>query len=232
MFWANLTAFALQAQALAAALIASMVEASGADPAAVQVVGFSTDCDMEPGCCDHTLPGCCAPTTQIGTSHQIKITPEFLASLAAPEDLLDCYLSLDEIMNNPGAEALYLGLIASMIESTGANPGDVQISGISTDCDDDNTGCNGPCAGNQGLLGTQHAIEMDTEFVKTLGTPAQLADCYLSMNELMQDPEGYLLVQTMIAAQAATLGIPAEDISISGFSTDCDEVRSRADQKT
>ena len=37
MFWANLTAFALQAQALAAALIASMVEASGADPAAVQV---------------------------------------------------------------------------------------------------------------------------------------------------------------------------------------------------
>ena len=58
----------------------------------------------------------------------------------------DCYLSNEEIGQDPEAMAFAWGLIQVQAEQAGVSPSDIELTGIHTDCDRE-IGCDGPCGG-------------------------------------------------------------------------------------
>ena len=81
----------------------------------------------------------------------------------------------------------------------------------------------------QGCSQVPHAaagmtVETTPEFVNSLGGPGFLDDCYITVEEYNSNANAQALVDAFIATQAATLGIPASSIAVSGISTDDDDV--------
>jgi hypothetical protein len=191
------------AAAFATQFIAATAAQLGVDPSQINVNGFSTDNDSTPGCSGSSG----------ATGLTIHISDEFAATLGSSAAFADCWLTTDEINTDPEAAAFVASFVAATAVQLGVDPAAIQIAGISTD-GDSTPGC--------GSSGQQMTLNMDPAYIASLGTPEQLADCYLSMAEIQSDPEALALATQFIAATAAQLGLDPSTIKIAGFSTDGD----------
>jgi poly(3-hydroxybutyrate) depolymerase len=145
---------------------------------------------------------------------------DYVSSLGDDLAFADCWLSPEEIASDPQAAAFAASFIAGTAASLGIDPAKIQVDGISTD-GDTTPGC-GPQDGPVDLSQTV-SLRVDPEFIASLGTSAQLSDCYLSMEEIATDPEALAIAEQFIAATAAQFGVDVSQISVAGFSTDGDD---------
>ena len=92
----------------------------------------------------------------------------------------------------------------------------VQVNGIHTD-NDQVVGCNTP------TVGGGFTINVDDDYLATLGDSSALADCMIDADEIARDPEAAAMVQAIIEAQAVTLGVDPSTIQITALHTDGDQ---------
>ena len=158
-----------------------------------------------------------APPAQGGVT--IGISPEYLGSLGSSDALSDCFLSAEEILSDPEAQAFANAFILATAAQLGVDPSQVTVNAITTD-GDPTPGCQ--TAGPDQTAGM--TIYVDPAYQAELGTDEAFADCWLTPDEISVDPEAMLFANSFIEATAAQLGVPPEAITINGMSTDGDSI--------
>ncbi len=152
------------------------------------------------------------PGGGVGNSLTVHVDPDYLASLGDPDAFADCYLTPEEIANDPDAAALAASFIATTAASLGVDPSTITLSGISTDSD--------PAPGCQGsALNGGMAVTVDDTYANTLGDANAFADCWLSPEEQATDPDAAAFVDAFIQSTAAQLGVDPSTIQMGGIST-------------
>jgi hypothetical protein len=93
----------------------------------------------------------------------------------------------------------------------------VQLTGIHTD-NDQVIGC-----GDSNTVGGGFSVTVDDDYLASLGSSDALADCMIDADEIASDPEAAAMVQAIVEAQAAALGVDPSTITITGLHTDGDD---------
>jgi hypothetical protein len=195
-----------EAAAFAANFIRATAAQLGVDPSLISVSGISTDGDTTPGCAGGSVSGM-----------TINVDPAYTATLGTDAAFADCWLSADEIASDPEAAAFAASFIATTAASLGVDPSLISVSGISTD-GDTTPGC------ASGQLGQVVVISLSPEFASSLGTDEAFEDCWLTVDEIASDPQAAVFAAQFIAVTAASLGIDASAIILTGISTDYDNI--------
>ena len=177
------------AAALAASFIATTAAQLGVEPSMINMNSISLDNDQIPGCAPGF--GTNKPSTTSGVT--LQISQDFADNLGSDVAFADCWLSEEEIASDPDAAAFAAAFIASTAASLGIEPSAITLSGISTD-GDMSPGCGSPGVGNSLNL------QIGADFASTFGNDEAFADCWLSAQEIANDPE---------AAQFAAADTPA-----------------------
>ena len=196
-----------EAAAFAAAFIQTMAAQMGVDASAVELQGISTDGDDEPGCDGTTTGGAAA-----GGGMVINVTPEFSASMGDDAAFNDCFLTPEEIASDPEAAAFAAAFIASTAASLGIDPATVSLGGIST------AGQPGPgCGTNSAGVGSTTSVVVGDDYAAALADSGGFDDCRLSAAEIAADTEAAALAQAFAETQAAAMGVPVSDITITSI---------------
>lgn len=65
-------------------------------------------------------------------------------------------------------------------------------------------------------------LDLNEEFLQGLGGDDAFADCFLSEEEMLNDPQAALVLQRLIEQQAAAAGLDPSAITLQGIATDGD----------
>ena len=152
----------------------------------------------------------------LGSQVKLDLSSDFASTFGTDEAFADCYLTPEEIAHDPEAALFAATVVAQLAATGGLAPEDISIAGITTD-EDEAPGCQGSV-----VASTMH-IDVSGEFARTFGSRDARVDCYLSPDEIAGDPDAAAFVQAFIEMTAATAGIVADDILVSGITTDGDE---------
>jgi hypothetical protein len=109
---------------------------------------------------------------------------------------------------------MFAAFQAAVAAQMGVDPSQVQLQGVHTD-GDDVVGCGGQ-------VSSGFSLNVDDNYVASLGDSSALADCMLTAQEMAADPEAAAMGEAIIAAQAAALGVDPSTISITAVHTDGD----------
>jgi hypothetical protein len=197
-----------EAAALAASFIATTAAQLGVEPSMINMNSISLDNDQIPGCAPGF--GTNKPSTTSGVT--LQISQDFADNLGSDVAFADCWLSAEEIASDPDAAAFAAAFIASTAASLGIEPSAITLSGISTD-GDMSPGCGSPGVGNSLNL------QIGADFASTFGNDEAFADCWLSAQEIANDPEAAQFAAAFIASTADSMGIDPADLSVGGIST-------------
>jgi hypothetical protein len=137
------------------------------------------------------------------------------ASIASLEE--DCYLTPAEIAADAYAATLsaeYSHYVAGQIGSAGISASDIAVFGFSDD-GDDVPGCNADVTGHTITIGTSD------DFVGSLGNEAAFADCWLSLDEIQNDPDAAAFAAAFIETTAEALNVSPEQVNLNGICVGC-----------
>ena len=206
-----------EAAIFAAAFTQQVAEQMGVPVESVTLSGISTDGNSEPGCDGSTDSG--VSDSAATSTMSVDIHPDFAATLGTDEAFADCYLTPDEIASDPEAAAFAAAFRQSVAASMGVPADSVTLSGISTDGDTEQG-----CAQDGGQASSSLSMAIHPDFATTLGSDEAFADCFLTPEEIASDPEAAAFAAAFTQQIALTAGVPADDVILSGISTDGDNV--------
>ena len=146
----------------------------------------------------------------------LTVSDEYAAALtdAVPGALDDCFITPGEAAADPDAASMFEAFRQSIADNMGVAPSQVQLTGVHTD-GDDQVGC-----GSSSGVSTGFSLNVDPDYVNSLGSADALSDCMIDQDEMASDPEAAAMAQAIIAAQAAALGVDPSTITITAVHTD------------
>ena len=153
---------------------------------------------------------------QPGGSISIIVDPDYAAALGSADALADCYLSPEEIANDPEAQALRDNFILATAAQLGVDPSVIQLQGLHTD-GDTTIGC--AFGSEPGTVPGGHTIVVDNAYASALGSDGAFDDCFLTPEEIAADPQAAAFALAYRQTVATELGVPVDQIVLNGIST-------------
>jgi len=163
---------------------------------------------------------------------EIRVANDFVDALASQDALADCYINPEEMAQNAAMTAMLAAFQETQAASlgNGITAADIIIDGIYTDGDD--------VAGCSHAIGQDIAVSLASTFIDTLThdqgcganeMPGQhtcggWSDCTLNVAEMANDPEAVLLIQAVVQAQCAALGLPPRPANPEPNGVYCEDV--------
>ena len=157
------------------------------------------------------------PSPAANSGMVLNVHPDFAAQLGDEAAFADCYLSPEEIATSPAAAAFALAFRQQTADSLGLPLADVTLNGISTDGD-----ATPGCADSGSAAESGMTMNIHPDFAAQLGDEAAFADCFLTPEEIATSPAAAAFALAFRMQVAASLGVPVEDVALSGISTDGD----------
>ena len=155
----------------------------------------------------------------------VDVTPDYGGALGDTNDAFsDCYLSPQEIADDLQAQMFAEAFTQNMATELGVDPSTIVMNGIHSD-GDNAIGCDGPLAVTAvpGASNQTMGVDVTPDYGGALGdTNGAFSDCYLSPQEIADDPEAAMFALAFTQNMAAELGVDPSAIVMNGIHSDGD----------
>jgi hypothetical protein len=147
----------------------------------------------------------CVPTHEpaVAGTTDVNVHPDFLGEIASPDVIADCYLSAEELAADPEAQAMVQAFLRVNADTVGVDVDSMEFNGIVVS----------PCTPT---VSSDAVVSLSTEFAAQYLPEDVISDCYISPDELVADPDLAAIVGAFVQANADTLGISADTITLDG----------------